>query len=586
MAILGEMRKRNIFKVSLAYAIMSWLIVQVANIILPVFNAPHWIMQVLVFALILLFPITVLLSWAYELTPDGIRATADVDRTQSITVQTGKKLNHVVIILLALGVVFFVFDNYVFHTVVEPDPDVAYRQSIAIIPFTNGSVGEKDNGFLAYGTHDELLKRLAKIAALRIISRTSVLESVGTTKNLEEIGEELEVGSILEGTVQRADDQIRIDARLVDARSGEQIWADTFHRELTAANFYAIQSDILMSIADTLEADLHDDELERIDEVPTENLAALEAYFSGNKLLQERTAASLRASIAEFERATQLDAQFAEAWAGIAEAWITLHEYDANADPIRVRRKASSATIWAVTLDPDLPQALAVLGWHSLLHNYDWTGAERAFRDALQIDRSNINALHWYSHLLAWQGKSEDAVAAARLGLAADPLSRLTKTNFNDILLDTRRWDDAARVADEILDDGPLVTLMGNQWIGDLRARRAVNAAAMLHTWAAASGRDTEAATELGELIVRAIIEGEPVDLSNDLIDRAGILAMAPEVYAALGDAENTIEALQRASRTGVGLRSLLSMKINPSYDFIRDDSRFVVLLEEVGLSE
>ena len=127
---------------------------------------------------------------------------------------------------------------------------------------------------------------------------------------------------------------------------------------------------------------------------------------------------------------------------------------------------------------------------------------------------------------------------------------------------------------------------MGNQWIGDLRARRAVNAAAMLHTWAAASGRDTEAATELGELIVRAIIEGEPVDLSNDLVERAGILAMAPEVYAALGDAENTIEALQRASRTGVGLRSLLSMKINPSYDFIRDDSRFVVLLEEVGLSE
>ena len=251
-----------------------------------------------------------------------------------------------------------------------------------------------------------------------------------------------------------------------------------------------------------------------------------------------------------------------------------------------MRRKASSATIWAVTLDPDLPQALAVLGWHSLLHNYDWTGAERAFRDALQIDRSNINALHWYSHLLAWQGKSEDAVAAARLGLAADPLSRLTKTNFNDILLDTRRWDDAARVADEILDDGPFVTLMGNQWIGDLRARRAVNAAAMLHTWAAASGRDTEAATELGELIVRAIIEGEPVDLSNDLVERAGILAMAPEVYAALGDAENTIEALQRASRTGVGLRSLLSMKINPSYDFIRDDSRFVVLLEEVGLSE
>ena len=135
MALLGEMRRRNIFKVSLAYAIVSWLIVQIADVILPVFNAPQWIMQVLVLMLILMFPIAVLLSWAYELTPEGFKATADVDRTQSITVNTGKRLNHIVISLLVLGIVFLVFDNYVFKTEIEPDPDVAYRQSLAVIPF-------------------------------------------------------------------------------------------------------------------------------------------------------------------------------------------------------------------------------------------------------------------------------------------------------------------------------------------------------------------------------------------------------------------------------------------------------------------
>jgi TolB-like protein len=297
MAILGEMRRRNIFKVSLAYAIVSWLIVQVADILLPTFNAPQWVMQVLVLLLILLFPVAVLLSWAFELTPEGFKAAADVDRTQSITVRTGKKLNHIVIGLLALAVIVLVLDNYVYRTEVEPDPDVAYRQSIAVIPFANRSAAEEDAGFLADGIHDELLTRLAKISDLRVISRTSVLEYRDTTRNITEIGKELGVGSILEGGVQRAGDEIRINVQLIDARTDEHIWADTFDRELSAANVFAIQSEISAAIADALEAELSDDELERIDAVPTENLAALQAYFTGKQLIEKRTTDSIRAAI-------------------------------------------------------------------------------------------------------------------------------------------------------------------------------------------------------------------------------------------------------------------------------------------------
>ncbi len=583
MAILGEMRRRNIFKVSLAYAIVSWLIVQVADIVLPTFNAPQWIMQVLVVMLILLFPIAVLLSWAYELTPEGFKATADVDRTQSITVRTGRKLNHIVIFLLALAIVFLVLDNYVYKDEIAPDPDVAYRQSVAVIPFANRSAAEEDAGFLADGIHDELLTRLAKISELRVISRTSVLEYRGTTKNMSQIGEELGVGSILEGGVQRAGDQVRINVQLIDAQTDEHLWADTYDRELTAANVFAIQSDISAAIADALEAELSDDELERIDAVPTENLAALRAYFTGKQLVEQRTAESLRQAIGQFERAVAFDPGFADAWAGIAEGWLELPNYLATVNAQRVRREASSAAIRAVTLDPDSPQALAALGWHLLLHNYDWDGAEDAFRRALQVDASNVNALHWYSHLLSWQGKHEDAIAAAELGLRADPLSSLMRTNVNYMRMDAGQWDIALSIIE--IDAAQYSSLGANLWIGNLRARRGAEAARLLVEWAEATGRDGQAAAELADMTIGALDDGEDTQLEAELIERLGIGTEVPEIYAAFGDAENTILSLQEANQTGVGFRSLLSMKINPSYDFVREDPRFIALLEEVGLS-
>jgi TolB-like protein len=582
MALLGEMRRRNIFKVSLAYAIVSWLTVQVADIILPVFNAPQSIMQILVLLLILLFPIAVLLSWAYELTPEGFKATADVDRTQSITVNTGKRLNHIVIALLSLAVIFLVFDNYVFRAETIPDPDVAYRQSVAVLPFANRSADEENAAFLADGVHDELLTRLAKIADLRVISRTSVLEYRGTTKNMVQIGQELGVGSILEGGVQRAGDQIRINVQLIDALTDEHIWADTYDSELSAANVFAIQSEISAAIADALEAELSDEEIARIDAIPTENMAALQAYFSGKQLVEGRTAESIRAAILQFEAAVSLDPAFADAWAGIAEAWLELPNFAADTNAHQVRREASSAAIRAVTLDPDSPRALAVLGWHLLLHNYDWEGAEESLRKALQVDATNVNALHWYSHLLSWQGKHQDAIAAAELALESDPLSALMMINVNYVLIDAELWERAFSFDALSVTEYPSVG--GNLMIGSLRARRGAEATRLLPIWAEATGRDIEAATELADIFVRVFDESEEVQLDPELIGRLGVGTEVPEFYAALGDAENTILSLQNANQSGLGFRSLLSMKINPSYDFIREDPRFIELLAEIGL--
>jgi serine/threonine-protein kinase len=587
MPLFGELRRRNIFKVSLAYAIVSWLIVQVADIVLPVFHAPPWVMQILVLLLILIFPIAVLLAWAYELTPEGFKPSSDVDKTQSITVRTGQKLNHAVVVLLATAVIFLVVDNYLLKGPEAPPPsDTSYRKSIAVLPFENGSAAEENAQFLADGLHDELLTRLSKISDLRVISRTSVMGYRGTTRNLRDIGEALGVGSILEGGLQRSGDDVRINVQLIDSQTDEHLWAETFDAELTAASVFAVQSEISTAIAEALEAQLSPTEQERLAAVPTENTAALQAYFSGKQLVETRTTSALLESIEFFERAVSLDPEFASAWAGIAEAWLELPNYSPDIDHGKVRREAASAAIRAATVDPDSAQALAVLGWHLLLHNYDWDGAEDALRKSLQIETNNVTALHWYSHLLSWQGKRDDAIVAARLAVKTDPLSQLIKTNLNYILLDAGMWTEADAVAAEVLQVAPYASLLGNVWIGHLRAGDAEQAATVLLQWATATNRDVEAATALGELIIRAVAMGEEVDLEQTLIDSLQIKGQLPEVYATLRDAENTILSLKDVVATGTGFRSLLSMKINPSYDFIRDDPRFQVLLDEVGLAD
>ena len=586
MPLFGELRRRNIFKVSLAYAIVSWLIVQIADILLPVFNAPSWLLQALVLLLIFFFPIAVLLAWAYELTPEGFKPTAEVDRQQSITVRTGRKLNHIVVVSLSIAVVFLVVDNYLLPGPEDPPPsDMSYRKSIAVLPFDNRSAAEENAEFLADGLHDDLLTRLSKITELRVISRTSVMRYRAPTRNLREIGAALGVGSILEGGVQRNGDDVRIIVQLIDVTTDESLWADTFDAELTAANVFAIQSEISTEIADALEATLSSEEEARLAAVLTENTAALGAYFAGKRLLEARTSGALHESITLFEHAVSLDPGFAQAWAGIAEAWLELPNYDDDADPGKVRRGAATAAIRAVTLDPESPQALATLGWHQLLHNYDWDGAEENLRKALQIEPGNVTALHWYSHLLSWQGNHDDAIVAARLAVTGDPLSPLIKTNLNYILLDARQWSEAAEIADEVMQVASYAPLMSNVWIGHLRAGDVEDAATMLLRWANATGRNANAAMELGQLLISVLALGEDTEFPPHLVDRLSIRGQIPEIYAALGDAENTIASLRAAIASGTGFRSLLSMKINPSYDFVRDDERFRELLREVGLS-
>jgi len=582
MSFIKELKQRNVFRVGIAYAIVAWLLLQLADIVLDNIDAPVWVFQTILLLLVIGFPLALVFAWAFELTPEGLKKEKDVDRSASVTPVTGRKLDFFIIAALALALVFVVIEY-----VLPPTADVSENlRSIAVLPFDNRSAEEEDAAFLADGVHDELLTRLSKIHDLQVISRTSVMQyRDNTTRNMRQIGTELGVGSIVEGGVQRAGDTVRINVQLIDAQTDEHLWAETYEEALSATNLFEIQTKISTAIANALRATLSPDEQQRIAKIPTENMEALEAYFVGKQFAAQRSPEALVNAIRNFKRAIELDSDFAGAYARLAEARGQLATISQLVDVTQERAEAAAAAQKAMDIDPDLPDALAVLGSRELRFNFDWQSAEQLFSRALLIEPANNIALHWYSHLRTGQGKHQEALEMAKRVVAADPFSPQMQNHLFVTYAAARQWDEAFSLGEELLRQDGNHNLMQLIWLGQLQARRAEDAAAMLKTWAEATDRSVEAAQELGSAFIHYQQTGETVVLPHDLLERLR-LQDESRVYAAVGDKEKTITALQESHARLIDATVLLNMKINPSYDFIRDDPRFVELLEQIGLAD
>ncbi len=583
-----ELKRRNVVRVATAYAVVAWLVIEVASVVLPIFEAPDWILQVLTFLVILGFPLALVFAWAFELTPEGLKWDKDVDRSESTAKKSGRRLNFITIAVLAVAVTFLALDKFVWvddETTTERVGED--KKSVAVLPFENMSRDASNEPF-TIGIHDDLLTHLSKIASLKTISRTSVLQYRNTTKTIPQIASELGVATILEGGVQRVGDRVRINVQLIDAAKDEHLWSDTYDRRLTAANIFAIQSEIATAIAEALRATLSQEEQQRLESAPTQNLAAVETYFLGKQLLEKRTRESLSAAVEYFEQVIELDPNFALAHSGLADAYMLLPEYSATMGWKVAQEKSEAAANRALALDPDLPEALSSMGWNRLIHYYDWREAEALLRRALQVQSNNTNALHWLSHVLSWQGQHAEAIQWARRAVEVDPLSTLMEMNLSYILMDSGDFDPAIETAHAILRRKPdYPELFGNLWLTYLRAGRPEDAADSILAWAAATGRDVEAAREIGESFIRYRRTGERQQLSSELVDRLEFGSEdLGQVYAFVGDGERALSALERAYEERSGSRSVLSMKLNPGYDFIRGDPRFADLMQRVGLRE
>jgi TolB-like protein len=305
MSLFNELKRRNVFKVGIAYLVIAWLIMQVADVMIDNIGAPDWLFKFILLVLGIGFPLAVFFAWAFEMTPEGIKKEKDVDRAQSITHQTGRKLDFMIIGVLVVALGYFIYESRFagepekgsepFSQDAAVDSDAAENEkraltpieatdnSIAVLPFANRS-NLDDDSFFTDGIHDDLLTQLAKINDLKVISRTSMLKYKDSTKSIPEIAAELGVTNILEGGVQRAGKRVRINAQLIDVTTDEHLWAETFDREMTVENIFDIQSEITRQIVQAVRGELTEEETQALAEVPTDNLDAYEAYLHARRI--------------------------------------------------------------------------------------------------------------------------------------------------------------------------------------------------------------------------------------------------------------------------------------------------------------
>ena len=420
MSFVGELRRRNVVKVAVAYAIIGWLSIEIAATILPIFEAPNWIVQVFTFFVILGFPLALVLSWAYELTPDGMERTRSVPLPENITHSTGRKLDFAIIALLVIAVGYMFIDNYVLKGAPPAEAVAEDRRSIAVLPFDNRSA-QTDDQFFVDGMHDDLLTQLARIASLKVISRTSVMSYRNTDKNMRTIGEELGVATILEGGVQRAGDSVRINVQLIDAATDEHIWAETYDRELNAGNIFAMQTAMATAIADALQASLSPEDVARLETVPTRNTRALDFYLSGNDYFNRPSDAAFKPlAVDMYQQAVAEDPEFALAWAALSRAHSTMYWYAVDSTTERLNL-AEEAVREALELAPNLPEAHLALGFFYDLGYRDYEQALREFAIAEQTLADDPYFIEVTAYTRRRMGAWQEAVARFERLVERDP---------------------------------------------------------------------------------------------------------------------------------------------------------------------
>jgi TolB-like protein/Tfp pilus assembly protein PilF len=451
MNVFSELKRRNVLRAAAFYAASAWLLVQVATQVFPFFHIAEWVVRWIVIAAAIGFPFAMLFSWFYEWTPKGLQLESEIPPNESITSHTGKKLDRWIIAILALAVVLLLADKFVLRKDAETGatPSV-HDKSIAVLPFDNLS-HDPDNAYFCEGVQDEILTRLAKVADLKVISRTSTQHFKSTPDNLPQIAKQLGVAHIVEGSVQKAGDQVRVNVQLINALTDAHLWADTFDRKLT--DIFAVESEIAKTIAETLQARLTGSEKSSIAKTPTVDPEAYELYLKGRFFWNKRTGDDLRKSIDYLKQAIAKDPNYALAYAALADSYGILRFYG-GASPDESIVPAGAAAKKALELDDSLAEAHASLGLIATEELDIHRGVSELER-AVQLKPNYATAHHWLSLALTTLGESDRAIAELKRALELDPLSMVINADLSIGYIYARRYGEAEAQARKTLEIDP-----------------------------------------------------------------------------------------------------------------------------------
>jgi len=409
--MFSEIKRRNVHRMAVLYGVTTWLIMQAAEVVMTLAVLPDWTGRLTLLLLALGFPVALVLSWFYELTPEGLILEKDVETGESITHVTGRRLDFVVIALLCAAVLLFAYDKWWIS-----GPPIT---SIAVLPLDDFSAGA-DQQYLADSMTDVLTAELGQIESLQVISRTSARHYKSTKKRLPEIASELNVDAIVEGSIQPAGDKVRFTIQLIDGRSDRHLWARSYHRGL--GDSLTLQGEIARAIANEIRAALTPETEARLARKRTTDAETLRLWAVGRDYLKREDEVSFGKALQAFIEASNRDPEFAPAFAGMAQAYIYLGGWASSQDPKSVLPLAKLAAENALQLDPDLAEAHFARG---MLHRveWQWEAAEREFKLAIELDPSDSVGLIEYANFLGSMGRADEAVEIGRLAVEVDPVS-------------------------------------------------------------------------------------------------------------------------------------------------------------------
>jgi len=434
----SELKRRNVYKVAIAYGVVAWLLLQAASILFPTFEAPPWTMKVFVALTALGFPIALIIAWAFELTPEGLKRTEFADELPKKSAASRVWIS-VVVVAGSISVGLFFLGRYS-ATSKQSGLTKVPAKSIAVLPFENLS-GNPENAYFTDGIQEEILMRLAKIADLKVISRTSTARYKSSPDNLREIAKQLGVANVLEGSVQRSADQVRVNVQLINALTDAHLWAEAYDRELT--DIFAVESDIATTIAETLQVKLTGSEKAAIAKRPTANTKAYEFYLKGRFFWNKRTPDGIKQAIVQFQQSIERDPNFALGHAGLADSYIALTFYNFAA-PHESMPKAKESAIKALALDNTVAEAHASLAHVLMNYDWNWSAAEKEFKRSIELKPDYATAHEWYAiHYLTATGRLKEAVQEMKKALELEPASLVMNTFMGATLCYAGRYDEA-----------------------------------------------------------------------------------------------------------------------------------------------
>lgn len=557
MTFFAELKRRHVFKVGVAYIVLAWVILQVTDLFADNLSLPGWAFRLILFLLVIGFPVIIMFAWAYDLTPEGVKRTdaSAGENPTSDAARTGPE-----------------------RIIASVQPA---RASVAVLPFINMS-GDPANEYFSDGLAEELLNVLAKISSLKVAARTSSFHFKGQTGDIADIARRLGVASILEGSVRQSRSRVRITAQLINAADGYHLWSETYDRELD--DIFAVQDEIASSVAAALKVKLLSEEDTQLNAGGTSNTRAFQAYLLGShyRMRGSSDEAALQKAVSAFNEAIELDPGYAQAYAGLAVTWdqLATNSFVGFKEGID---NATAAASRAIALAPELADAHMSLGRVLLHYRLDQLGARKAITTALRLNPGNAEVQIEYARISSYFGDVEASVAAARKALELDPVSLFAHHFLGHVLYFGRRYDEAIPIFRDVLNldpqyPRPRYTLgMCLYMKGEVAAAlkeveneplswmRNSGSAIVLHRL----GRTAEAQAYLERLV------------RED--DEEYAIYQQGQIHAQWGNRDRALECLKRArDLNDPGISQIL---VDPLLDPIRDQAGFIQLAAEMGFA-